>query len=57
MEQTERLLTFKEAAKTLGISESFLKKLRRAGKVRVVRFGRRAVRISVREVARLCKED
>ena len=57
MEQTERLLTFKEAAQTLGISESYLKKLCRAGRVRVVRLGRRAVRITTREIARLCKEE
>ena len=57
MESTERLMTYKEAAELLGISVSFLKKLRRAGKLRVVRLGRRAVRVSAREVARLCKEE
>ena len=57
MDSTERLMTYKEAAETLGISVSYLQKMRRAGKVRVVRLGRRAVRVSAREVARLCKED
>jgi excisionase family DNA binding protein len=57
MEQPERLLRFGEAAKALGISPSLLKRLRREGKVRVVKLGRRAVRVSVREIERLCRRD
>ena len=57
MEQTERLFRFREAAKVLGVSNSLLKRLRRDGKLRVVRLGQRAVRISHRELQRLTKEE
>lgn len=57
MEQTERLLRLGEAAKVLGISASLMKRLRRDGKIRVVRLGSRAVRVSMREIERLCQRD
>jgi excisionase family DNA binding protein len=57
VEQTERLLRLQEAAKVLGISPSLMKRLRREGKVRVVKIGRRAVRVSTREIERLCRRD
>jgi excisionase family DNA binding protein len=57
MEPTERLLRFGEAAKALGISLSLLKRLRREGEVRIVRIGRRAVRVSGREIERLCRRE
>jgi excisionase family DNA binding protein len=48
-----RLVTLKEAAATLGISQAFLRQLRQSGKVRTISLGRRAVRISADEVKRL----
>ncbi len=57
MEPEERLFRFKEAAKRLAVSDSHLKRLYREGKVRVVHLGQRAVRISQRELQRLCKEE
>ena len=57
MEQKERLLRLGEAARVLGISPSLMKKLRREGAIRVVRLGRRAIRVSAREVERLCRRE
>ncbi len=57
MQHTERLFRFKEAAKALAVSDSLLKRMRREGKLRVVRLGRRAVRISERELQRLCAKE
>ena len=57
MEHTDRLFRFKEAAKVLAVSDSSLKRMRREGKLRVVRLGRRAVRISQRELQRLCAKE
>ena len=52
----ERLVTLKEAAKTLSVSPEFLKKLQRNGRLRIIRLGR-AVRVSVQELERLCREE
>jgi excisionase family DNA binding protein len=52
----ERLLTLKEAAKTLSVSPAFLKKLHRKRRLRIVRLGR-AVRVSEQELERLCREE
>ena len=57
MDDNERLFRFKEVAKRLAVSDSHLKRMYQEGKVRVVRLGLKAVRISQREVQRLCKED
>ena len=57
MDTNERLFRFKEAAQRLAVSDSHLKRLYREGKVRVVRIGRRAVRISQRELQRLCAKE
>jgi excisionase family DNA binding protein len=57
MESTERLVKLHEAASALGVSLTFVKKLRRQGTLRVVKLGRRAVRVSTREIARLCRRD
>jgi excisionase family DNA binding protein len=57
MEHGERLLRLREAAQVLGISPSLMKRLRREGKVRVVKIGCRAVRVSTREIERLCRRD
>ncbi len=51
----EKLITIKEAAYTLAVSPEFLKKLQRAGRLRVVRLGR-AVRIPCEEVDRLSRD-
>jgi len=51
-----RLLTLKETAELLAVSEEFLKKLRRQGRLRVVQLGR-AVRVSQQEIERLCREE
>jgi excisionase family DNA binding protein len=51
----ESLLTIKQTAAILAISPEFVKKLQRRGKVRVIRIGR-AVRVSPREVERLCRD-
>src|SRR5262249_49096155 len=48
----ERLVTMKRAAEILSVSPEFLKKLERAGRLRVVRLGR-AVRIPQQELERL----
>jgi len=48
----ERLFTIKQAAEVLAVSTELLKKLRRQGRLRVVRLGR-SVRISEKELERL----
>ncbi|MDA1349643.1 MAG: helix-turn-helix domain-containing protein [Chloroflexi bacterium] len=50
----DRLFTFPEVAERLSVSLSFIKQLRREGKLRTVRLGRKAVRVPAAEVARLC---
>ena len=57
MDDNERLFRFKEVAKRLAVSDSHLKRMIQEGRLRVVRLGKRAVRISLREIQRLCKED
>ena len=57
MNQPEQLFRFREAADRLQISLSLFKRLRREGKVRVVKIGRRAVRVSAQEITRLCSRD
>lgn len=52
----ERFLTIKRAARTLQVSERFLRKLQRAGRLRIVRLGR-AIRVSERELERLTREE
>jgi excisionase family DNA binding protein len=52
----ERLFTIKQAAAILAVSQEFLKRLQRAGRLRVIRLGR-AVRISEQELQRLCREE
>jgi excisionase family DNA binding protein len=52
----DQLLTFKKAAQRLDVSTEFLKRLRRQGRLRAVRLGR-AVRVSERELDRLCREE
>jgi len=52
----ERLFTLKQAAAILAVSAEFLKKLQRSGRLHVVRLGR-AVRVSERELERLCREE
>jgi excisionase family DNA binding protein len=54
MSHQEQLYRLSQAADRLQISLSMLKRLRRDGKVRVVKVGRRAVRITGREISRLC---
>ena len=49
-----RLFTFPEVAERLSVSLSFVKQLRKDGKLRTVRLGRKAVRVPAAEVARLC---
>jgi excisionase family DNA binding protein len=51
----DRLLTLQDAASALSVSQDFLKKLYRAGRLPVVRMGR-SVRISQAEVDRLVRE-
>lgn len=57
MGSVDRLVKLNEAATALGVSLTFVKKLRRLGKLRVVKLGRRAVRVSTREIERLCNRD
>lgn len=52
----EHLFTLKQAAAILAVSPEFLKKLQRAGRLRIVRLGR-AVRVSEHELERLCREE
>jgi excisionase family DNA binding protein len=57
MGSTDRLVKLNDAASALGVSLTFVKRLRRQGKLRVVKLGRRAVRVSTREIERLCSRD
>ena len=52
----ERLLTLRKAALKLDVSQQFLKRLQRQGRLRVVRLGR-AVRVSEQELERLCRDE
>lgn len=54
--ELEQLFTLKRAARVLAVSPEFLHKLRRQGRLRIVRLGR-AVRITERELVRLCREE
>lgn len=51
-----QLLRLKKAAQRLDVSPEFLKKLRRQGRLRVVRLGR-ALRVTEEELDRLCREE
>jgi excisionase family DNA binding protein len=51
----ERLITIKAAAAALSVSVRFLERLVARGELQVVRLGR-AIRISERELERLCNE-
>jgi excisionase family DNA binding protein len=57
MTHEEQLYRLREVADRLGVSLSSLKRLRREGKLRVVKVGRRAVRVSGREIYRLCARE
>jgi len=57
MESKEHLVKLNAVAEALGVSLTFVKKLRREGKLRVVKLGHRAVRVSTREIERLCRRD
>ena len=50
----DRLFTLPEVAEWLSVSLSFVKQLRRDGKLKTVRLGGKAVRVPAAEVARLC---
>jgi len=52
----EQFFSIKHSARRLQVSEKFLRKLQRQGRLRVVRLGR-AVRVSERELERLCCEE
>ncbi len=52
----EQLLTLKQAAKVLAVSEEYLKKLRRQGRLRVIKLGR-SVRVTEEELQRLCRGE
>ena len=54
--EVQKLMTLKQAASMLAVSEEFLKKLRRDGRLHVVKLGR-AVRVSEQELERLCREE
>ena len=45
----DRLFKFPEVAQRLGVSLSFVKQLRRDGKLKTIRLGRKAVRVSASE--------
>lgn len=47
------LVTIREAATALSCSQEYLRRLQKAGRLRVVRLGRRAVRVPVEELNRL----
>lgn len=57
MKHPERLLRLKEVAKVLNVSDSSVKRMRREGKLRVVRLRPNAVRITQRELRRLCAKE
>jgi excisionase family DNA binding protein len=42
-----QLLKYRQAAQYLGISESYLRRLKRMGKIKFVQVGKRAVRFSL----------
>jgi excisionase family DNA binding protein len=50
----ERFYSIKAAARRLQVSEKLLRKLYRAGRLRIVRIGR-VVRVAEEELARLCE--
>jgi excisionase family DNA binding protein len=50
-----RLLTLKEAAEKLAVSQQFLRRLQHKGRLRVIQLGR-AVRVSEDELERLCRD-
>ena len=53
----EHYITLKKAAERLQVSERFLRKLQAQGRLRVVCLGgARVVRVSERELERLCGE-
>ena len=52
----EQLYQLKKAAHILDVSPEFLKKLRREGRLRIVKIGR-AIRVSSQELERLCREE
>ena len=52
-----QLCTFPEVAERLSVSLSFVKQLRREGKLKTIRLGRKAVRVPASEVARLCSGE
>lgn len=52
-EPRERLLTKSEMCEALGIGETMLRRLVKAGRVRVVKLGHRTVRYAESEVARI----
>jgi excisionase family DNA binding protein len=52
----DQLVTLKQAAVLLSVSPEFLKKLQRQGRLKVIHLGR-AVRVSVQELERLCREE
>jgi excisionase family DNA binding protein len=52
----ERLFSIRRAARQLQVSEKFLRKLQRSGRLRIVRLGR-AVRVSEQELEQLCREE
>lgn len=52
----EQFFRLKKAARILDVSPEFLKKLRRQGRLRIVRLGR-AIRVSSEELNRLCREE
>ena len=54
--EVQKFLTLKKAAARLSVSEEFMKKLRRQGRLHVVKLGR-AVRVSEQELERLCREE
>ena len=51
----ESYLTLKQAAIKLQVSEKFLRRLKTKGRLRVIYLGR-AIRVSERELERLCQE-
>jgi excisionase family DNA binding protein len=57
MSQQDQLYRLGQAADRLQVSLSMIKRLRREGKLRVVKVGRRAVRVSGREIDRLCARE
>ena len=52
----EQLYRLKKAAHIQDVSPEFLKKLRREGRLRIVKIGR-VIRVSSQELERLCREE